>query len=426
MEVVRSVHVPYTEDELKNEIWKRVDKNPLYSISNLGRIKRRYDGNLREMHINNDGYVNCNITTSHVHRLVALAFIPNPDNKETVNHKDGNKQNNRDWNLEWNSRKENTNHAVESGLWTNNHIVEVYDIINKKTTKFMSINRMAKGINVDALAIIRFIKHSKVNPVLGRYNITLGKDIFKPINSSGRLNTILWVYDLIDNSWKEHFSWISVSYETTMHIALGIKKLLTNDYFIYGGYLICNYKNDEFIPITPDINYYNVSRNTCVNNKYIYKENIIYYLRDNFTKEVLEFSNLSPMCEYINTNIKCGKVVSNQQLISCMGRSRKSNHSSIIKGYDVKSSANDVHWLDRSKKEIISSRYDEDCKGTVIEYFIKDDGPFYVFGNKNIAKLLSTDNIKFSKEMVRLSLSKDSFHNLVTKSNAPVENVRLV
>jgi len=48
--------------------------------------------------------------------MVAEAFIPNPDNKSCVNHKDGNKLNNWDWNLEWSTYGENSQHSYDIGL----------------------------------------------------------------------------------------------------------------------------------------------------------------------------------------------------------------------------------------------------------------------------------------------------------------------
>lgn len=60
---------------------------------------------------NKQGTKPCN-----VHTLVANAFIPNPDNKEQVNHIDGNTYNNHYTNLEWVTAKENSNHAINTGL----------------------------------------------------------------------------------------------------------------------------------------------------------------------------------------------------------------------------------------------------------------------------------------------------------------------
>lgn len=58
--------------------------------------------------------------TYTVHKLVALAFIPNPDNKETVNHKDGVKSNCKAKNLEWATHKEQKEHAIRNGLCNKN------------------------------------------------------------------------------------------------------------------------------------------------------------------------------------------------------------------------------------------------------------------------------------------------------------------
>ena len=96
------------------------DFEKFYEVSNLGRVSN-YRKVMRPF-INNSGYevvdlrVNGTRTKKLVHRLVAQAFIPNPNNKCEVNHIDGNKLNNSVDNLEWVTSSENKQHAINSGL----------------------------------------------------------------------------------------------------------------------------------------------------------------------------------------------------------------------------------------------------------------------------------------------------------------------
>ncbi len=95
-----------------------------FQVSNTGKIRNGKTGIERKPYVNGNGYLivgfydtEKGITVQHrVHRLVAEAFIPNPDGKRTVNHIDGNKQNNRVENLEWATHQENINHAHKTGL----------------------------------------------------------------------------------------------------------------------------------------------------------------------------------------------------------------------------------------------------------------------------------------------------------------------
>lgn len=104
------------------EIWEPVvGYENLYEISNLGRIKSlKYRGGKKQKILstyNVHGYKRVRLfdgRTKHstgVHRIVAEAFLDNPESKQFVNHIDGDKGNNRLENLEWATRSENTIHA---------------------------------------------------------------------------------------------------------------------------------------------------------------------------------------------------------------------------------------------------------------------------------------------------------------------------
>lgn len=110
------------------EIWKPIaGTKGLIEVSNEGRVRSWLRGTPRVLKTQPDkkGYHRLRVTVERekmsykIHREVAKAFIPNPDNLPQVNHIDGNKSNNAVDNLEWISNRDNAHHAIENGLWEN-------------------------------------------------------------------------------------------------------------------------------------------------------------------------------------------------------------------------------------------------------------------------------------------------------------------
>jgi hypothetical protein len=115
---------------LKEE-WKQIKDFPMYDVSNFGRVRTKFikrSANLNypymKLKMTIWGYLQVGLRKESngkkyqkaVHRLVLLAFKPQPINKDCCNHIDGNKTNNHISNLEWVNRKENTIHAFDIGI----------------------------------------------------------------------------------------------------------------------------------------------------------------------------------------------------------------------------------------------------------------------------------------------------------------------
>lgn len=141
-----------------SEVWKDIKGyEGKYQVSNRGKIRSLVHGNrIRKTVINNRDkyeYVSLfsnKVHTHKVHRLVAEAFIPNPEHKPQVNHINGNKQNNYVENLEWVTAKENNRHAIVTGLRKKNNskIVNQYDLNGNFIKNWHSIRTIEKELKI--------------------------------------------------------------------------------------------------------------------------------------------------------------------------------------------------------------------------------------------------------------------------------------
>ncbi len=117
---------PFGLEDLDGEIWEDVEGyEGLYEVSNFGRVKsfaKSRKGRILTPSFEKTGYTrvilskDCDHKKFSIHRLVAMAFVPNPEDKPEVNHIDGNKLNNYFENLEWVTTSENQKHSLKIGI----------------------------------------------------------------------------------------------------------------------------------------------------------------------------------------------------------------------------------------------------------------------------------------------------------------------
>lgn len=165
---------------MNKEIWKDIKGfENLYQVSNFGRIKsydkivyvesnnqyvnfiakKKYKSKIKKLKILPTNYIQVTLTKDnknyykYVHRLVAEAFIPNPNNLLEVNHKDSNRKNNCVDNLEWCSSKENKIHSI---LYGNRKpiLLKYEEEIYQKLIKGKTVKELAEEYNVSTMPIM--------------------------------------------------------------------------------------------------------------------------------------------------------------------------------------------------------------------------------------------------------------------------------
>ena len=153
------------------EVWREIEGFEGYLVSNKGRVKslKRKTPKILSQFIDSRGYfqVDLNRGNKLVHRLVAKAFIHNSEEKEQVNHIDGDKLNNDVGNLEWMTNQENQIHAIALGLKVNpkgedahnaklidEDVLEIYNLAhNTRLTQAEIANRY--GVSCHAVSKIK-------------------------------------------------------------------------------------------------------------------------------------------------------------------------------------------------------------------------------------------------------------------------------
>ena len=174
---------------MENIVWKDIIIDNIishYEVNNIGQVRNKTTGNILKPELDRYGYLKLNFNignkrfTKTIHRLVALAFIPNPENKPQVNHINGIKTDNRVENLEWVTNKENTIHAYSNGLihikygderpntvYSNSQVHSICKLLKNNVNMYL----IAKLLNVTNQLIIEIKNGRSWNWISSKYHI---------------------------------------------------------------------------------------------------------------------------------------------------------------------------------------------------------------------------------------------------------------
>lgn len=188
------------------EIWLDiVGYEGMYQVSNIGRVKslERYRSNhgkqqlvlesIKSTRKDKQGYLLLDLykdnkqKTVRIHRLVAEHFLDNPDKKETVNHIDGDKENNNVENLEWATFKEQNEHFYKNKLKSKCNIDKAVKAMNKAQAK--KVKCLNNGVIYESAS-----KAARAAGISGSLVMRCCRGECKSAGKDENMNPLLWIY----------------------------------------------------------------------------------------------------------------------------------------------------------------------------------------------------------------------------------------
>lgn len=194
---------------MPKQIWRDVPGyEGLYQVSNTGKIRSlNYKGTGKtrklKLSVENDGYCHINLynrdkkrRTHKVHRLVALAFIPNPNNYPIINHRDENRSNNCVWNLEWCTYVYNNNYGTRNKKLSEAKKGESNPAKRPEVRAKISAMKKGKylGANNPKAKKVQCIETGQIFGCIKEAQQWLGKDIYRALKRGSRAGGYHWKY----------------------------------------------------------------------------------------------------------------------------------------------------------------------------------------------------------------------------------------
>lgn len=325
---------------MEEEIWKTIEDFPNYDVSSFGNIRNNTSNYIMKLQKNYAGYIKISLVNENkksnncsVHRLVAKAFINNPENKPTVNHINDNPSNNKVTNLEWATMSEQNCHKslekrklskpinyrpilkidIITGIIIE-HYKSISDaskwIFDNKLSKITEFNRNNNSIISSKICAVANNKRKVAYGYIWKYHIEKNKDneIWKEIPSSiiGKQN--YFVSNL--GRYKNNKGEVKNDYKHSS----GYKRIHINNktYLLHRLVEITfseNIKNKEFVNHKDgnklNNSLYNLEWTTCLENN-IHKINSGL---SNCTKKIIQYDSImNKLCEFISI-VECSKIL---------------------------------------------------------------------------------------------------------------------
>ena len=291
--------------------WRNIPGYSQYQASNLGTIRRVLDNGIVKIskfykHGTSVGtYLSTSVVSDSglkrsfgLHQLVCAAFhgLP-PRSIETyeVNHKDGNKHNNLPSNLEWMTRRENTLHALMTGLRNDNIPVRVWDLQTGEKVEYYSMVEAARTLNLPRNDLKKIVARHRIVPYQGRWLFDVDLTRLGNIRREHILGVKAWDYVAEKEIMADDCS--ALSYLTGIHHStikfntVDAKKLKSGNNRLVGGYVF-KFQSD----ISP---YPEISKETAQASRDKYysrmemKREVPIVVKNYLTGEVMEFKSSS-------------------------------------------------------------------------------------------------------------------------------------
>lgn len=155
-------------------MWKQIE-NYDYEINPEGTVRRISTKKVKKSFKRLDGYIGIQLYKSkteiknfQLHRLIAIAFIENPEKKDVINHKDSNRENNSLDNLEWVTKKENNKHAYEFGYASNKGSKNGFSVLTEEKVLEIRKRRIENNLSYRMLSELYNVSRATIIAIIQR------------------------------------------------------------------------------------------------------------------------------------------------------------------------------------------------------------------------------------------------------------------